>query len=141
MTTNVLPDLDRSTVDDLRKKLPDLTELELPKLPSMQQVGKTADQTIDRLLGRSRPSVWPWVAVGIAVVAVVGAIAAYLTWYRRPSPTELGTTWIEPNSPEVGPADAFGEAASTESPSSSAMTGLTAAEASLSTSPYPPEES
>src|SRR6185503_1344629 len=76
---------DRSTVDELRKKIPNLMELELPNVPSMQQVGKTADQTIDRLLGRSRAPVWPWVVAGIGLVAIVGLVAAWFAWFRRPS--------------------------------------------------------
>ena len=138
MTAIALPDLDRSTVDDFRKKIPNLTELELPNMPSMQKVGKTADETIDRLLGRSRAPVWPWVVAGIGLVAIVGLIAAWFAWFRRPSwdgsaqegwSTEATTTDddnpIETDSLVDRPA---------------AGTGLTAAESSLSSAPYPVEE-
>jgi hypothetical protein len=89
MTAFVLPEIDRSTVDELRKRFPNLSEIELPK---MAQVGKSADEAVDRLLGRSRNPVWPWVAAGVGLVAVIGAIAAYFAWFRRP-------TW---DSPEAG---------------------------------------
>ncbi len=91
MTAFVLPEIDRSTVDELRKRFPNLAEIELPK---MEQVGKSADQAVDRLLGRSRNPVWPWVAAGIGLVAVIGAVAAYFAWFRRPSweSTEAGWT-------------------------------------------------
>ena len=86
MTAFVLPNLDQSTIDELRKRIPDLSEIDLPKLESVgKDVGKTADQALDRLLGRSRTPVWPWVAGSIALAAIVGALAAWLTWFRRPA--------------------------------------------------------
>ena len=89
MTAIVLPDIDKATIDELRKKLPDLREIELPTMKEVKEtakdVGKTADETIDRLLGRSKAPVWPWVAAGIGLVAVLGAVAAYIAWWRRPA--------------------------------------------------------
>lgn len=82
MTAIVLPDVDRSTIDDLVKRLPNLKEIELPK---MEHVGRDAEKAVDRLLGRSRSPVWPWVAAGIGVVALVGVIGAYFAWFRRPT--------------------------------------------------------
>lgn len=90
MTAFVLPEIDRSTVDELRKRFPNLSEIELPKL---ENVGKSADYAVDRLLGRSKSPVWPWVAAGIGLVAVIGAIAAYFTWFRRPTWDAPGTGW------------------------------------------------
>lgn len=132
MTAIVLPDIDRSTIEDLRKKMPNLSEIELP---SMKQVSKNADETIDKLLGRSRAPIWPWVAAGIGLVAVIGVIAAYFAWFRRP-------TWE---------TDATGDAWSTETTDSgvstgddltvdSSVPGLSAAESSLSSTGYPTEE-
>lgn len=111
MTAFVLPDVDRSTIDDLRKRLPNLREIELPnlkdldlsslkelELPKMQQVGRNADAAVDKLLGRSRNPIWPWVAAGIGLVALAGVIGAYFAWFRRPtwefttSPGAPGTT-------------------------------------------------
>lgn len=82
MKNTVLPDLDMETIERLKQRFPDLSNIELPK---MESVGKTADETIDRLMGRSKAPVWPWFAVAFGVVAVIGTIAAYLTWLRRPA--------------------------------------------------------
>jgi hypothetical protein len=136
MTAIVLPDIDRSTVEELRKKIPNLAEIELPQMPSMEKVGKTADETIDRLLGRQKAPIWPWVAAGIGLVAVIGALAAYFAWLRRPT-WEASDTWsTTPTTPEtMTPAtDDL-----TDRPAKGA--GLTAAESSLASSSYPGEES
>ena len=130
MTAIVLPDIDKSTIDELVKKLPDLREIELPNLPKMKDVSKTADDTIDRLLGRSRAPVWPWVAAGIAIVGVIGAVAAYVTWWRRPS-------WETPSEPWT--ASTITEETFVSDPATADAiegTGLTAAESSLTSSSY-----
>lgn len=99
MTAFVLPEIDRSTVDELRKKFPNLSEIELPK---MENVGKSADEAVDRLLGRQKSSAWPWVAAGIGLVAVIGAIAAYFAWFRRPTWDSTEPAWTaEDTSPEA----------------------------------------
>ena len=132
MTAIVLPDIDRSTVEELKKKIPNLAEIELPAMPSMEKVGKTADETIDRLLGRQKAPIWPWVAAGIGLVAVIGALAAYFAWLRRPT-WEASDTWST-NPEAVTPAtdDLI------DRPATGA--GLTAAESSLASSRYPGEE-
>ena len=98
MTAIVLPDIDRSTIEELKKRIPDLTEIEL-SLPSRKELNKTAkdvgktardvskttEETIDRLLGRKRSPMWPWVAAGVGLVAVAGAVAAWFAWFRRPA--------------------------------------------------------
>lgn len=134
MTAIVLPDIDRSTIDELKKRIPNLSEIELPEMPSMGEVSKTADQAIDRLLGRKKAPVWPWVAAGISLVAVIGAIAAYFAWFRRPT-WEADTWSTAPTTPEtMTPAtDDL-----TDTPATGA--GLTAAESSLSSNPYPSED-
>jgi hypothetical protein len=138
MTAIVLPDIDRTTVDELRKKIPNLSEIELPTLPSIEQVGKTADQTIDRLLGRKRVPVWPWIAAGIGLAAVVGIIAAYFAWFRRPTWKTPRETW----SSAPGTTDTSSSAATDEIVDRPATgRGLTAAESSLASNPYPIEES
>jgi len=81
MTAIVLPDVDRATLDAYMKRVPNFKEIELPK---MEDVGRNADVVIDRLLGRSRAPVWPWIAAGIGLVALVGAITAYFAWFRPP---------------------------------------------------------
>jgi hypothetical protein len=135
MTAIVLPEIDKSTLEELRKRIPDLKEFELPALPRMEQVGKTADQTIDRLLGRSRTPMWPWVAAGIGLVAVIGVIAAYFAFWRRP-------VWETPSEPwaatSVTDEDAMSAPGMTDT--SADATGLTAAESSLTSSSYNPQE-
>lgn len=81
MKTTIPFHVDTADLARLKEHIPDLSELELPKL---QTVGRTADETIDRLLGRSRTPVWQFVVTGIGLVAVVGAIAAAFLWMRRP---------------------------------------------------------
>lgn len=80
MTAIVLPDVDRSTIDELVKRLSNLKQIELPKI---EDVGRDAEKAVDRLLGRSRSPVWPWVVAGIGLVALVGVIGAYFAWFRR----------------------------------------------------------
>lgn len=103
MTAIVLPDIDRKTIEELKKRIPDLSEIELPNLPSRKDVGKTADQisrtadeTIDRLLGRSRAPVWPWIAAGIGLAALVGIVAAWFAWFRRPTLEAPEEQWSAP---------------------------------------------
>jgi hypothetical protein len=96
MATIVLPDVDRSTIDELRKHLPNLAEVEIPK---MEDLGRQADETIDRLRGRSRTPSWPWwawIATALGVMAIVGGIAYLMTW-RRSSSWSASTTdpWTE----------------------------------------------
>ena len=110
MTAIVLPDIDKKTLEQLRKHMPTLSAIEIPSfempsmpsvdlpsidLPSMQEAGRKADQTLDRLLGRSKAPVWPWVAAGVFVVALIGTIAAVFTWNRRASWTRQTDPWAE----------------------------------------------
>lgn len=94
MTAIVLPDIDRSTLEDLKRRMPSLrlSDIEIPSIrlsdievPSMEKAGRDADRVIDRVMGRSRPTVWPWIAAGIGIAAVVGVAAALMTWMRRPA--------------------------------------------------------
>lgn len=109
MTAFVLPNLDQSTIDELRKRIPDMSEFDLPKLEQVgKDVGKTADQALGRLLGRSRAPVWPWVAGSIALAAILGAVAAWFTWFRRPTDTPVddnATSW----QPSTTDADTTGD--------------------------------
>ena len=92
MTAIVLPDIDRSTLEELRDRMPSLKLSEI-ELPSMEHAGREADRAIDRVLGRSRPTVWPWIAAGVALATIVGATVALLSWYRRPAwPSTGGET-------------------------------------------------
>lgn len=137
MPAIVVPDIDKSTIEELRKKLPNLSEFELPKmeLPKLENVGKTADETIDRLLGRQKAPVWPWVAAGIGLVALVGAVAAYFAFWRRPS-------WETPSEPWTATTDDLGSTNRDDATDLEQTTGagLTAAESSLASNPYATEE-
>ena len=134
MTAIVLPDIDKSTIDELRKKIPDLREIELPELPKMEAVGKTAEETIDRLLGRSKAPVWPWVAAGLGLVAAIGVLAAYFAFWRRPAWETAAEPW-EATTPTED--DIPVPSTSDVSPDG---TGLTAAESSLTSSSFNPQE-
>jgi hypothetical protein len=115
MTAIALPDIDRSTVDELKWRVPNTSEIE-----------RRADAAIDRVLGRSRSPVWPWVALGLGIAAVIGLIAAYLTWSRRSA---------------IGPTDdAWTDAASSSSHPAPVAGGLAAAESSVNSAPQPNEE-
>lgn len=136
MTAIVLPDIDKSTIDELRKKLPNLKEIELPAMPKMEEVGRSADQQIDRLLGRSKAPVWPWIAAGIGLVAVVGAVAAYFAFWRRPTWESSSDPWTT----EPAAADDSVRVPSGATDVAGDSSGLTAAESSLTSTSYPPQE-
>lgn len=136
MTAIVLPDIDRKTVDELLKKIPNLREIELPSMPTMQEVGKTADEQIDRLLGRSKAPVWPWVAAGLGLVAVIGAVAAYFAFWRKPA-------WETPAEPWGASTTTQDDAISVPTETTGVAgesSGLTAAESSLTSTSYNPQE-
>ena len=152
MTAIVLPDIDRSTLEELKKRIPDLSEIELPNLPSRKEVSRTAkevsrsaDETIDRLLGRKRAPIWPWVAAGIGLVALAGVIAAWFAWFRRPAwetteepwtaATYEQTTITTPAEPAI--ATPRGKAKS--SVGTSSLTGQSTADP-VGSAPYPIEE-
>jgi len=87
MTAIVLPDID---LDELRKNVPSLAEIDLP---SLAKAGAKADETIDRWRGRSRSPSWPWIAAGVFVVGLIGTLVALVSWSRR------GETLIETGQP------------------------------------------
>jgi len=158
MTAIVLPDIDRSTIDELKKRIPDLSEIEL-NLPTRKEmsktakgmsktakdVGRTADDAIDRLLGRKRSPIWPWVAVAIALAAAAGAAAAWFAWFRRPTWESQSEPWTE-TTYEVEKAtmtspteSALDDTSSTAAGTSTSVTGMSTNERSGS-APYPIEE-
>lgn len=122
MPAIVLPDID---FEELKKSIPSLADIDLP---SMERAGKRADETIDRLLGRSRGPAWPWIAAGVFVVALIGTIAAFFTYNRRASWERDTEPWTD--SPTAGPSMDLGHTTVTDS----GMSGLTAAESSLMSS-------
>lgn len=138
MTAIVLPDLDKATIDDLRKKFADLREIELPSMKEVSKTAKdvsnTAEETIDKLLGRSKAPVWPWIALGLGVVAVIGAIAAYFTWWKRPTWETPAEPWAASTTDDDLPVTTEPTDLSENDTGLNAGTGLTAAESSLTTS-------
>jgi len=77
MTAIVLPDID---LDELRKSIPSLAEIDLP---SLAKAGARADEAIDSWRGKSRGPSWPWVAAGVFVVGLIGTLVALVSWSRR----------------------------------------------------------
>ncbi|NJD26939.1 MAG: hypothetical protein FIA92_01420 [Chloroflexi bacterium] len=139
MSASVKADIDYSKLEELRKRLPDLSELDLAA-PNMEDVGKRAGETVDRILGRRRRTPWPQIAAVVGLVAVIGLLMAWLTWSRRSTwsgagsehaGTQLGSeTPLESESLHPGEtvrgAEVGWDAETTGG-------GLTAAEASLTT--------
>ena len=95
-------------VSELKHRLPDLSDLSEIDQPRMEQVGRnagrSADETINRLLGRSRNPIWAWLAVGLGLAVVIGVIGAYMAWIRRPV-SEPATPETE-SKPETSPEEA-----------------------------------
>ncbi|HLX33702.1 MAG TPA: hypothetical protein VKR30_00495 [Candidatus Limnocylindrales bacterium] len=77
MTAIVLPDID---LDELRRNVPSLAEIDLP---SLGKAGAVADDAIDRWRGRSRGPSWPWIVAAIFAVGLIGTLVALVTWSRR----------------------------------------------------------
>jgi hypothetical protein len=163
MAAVAMPDVDRRKLERIRDRLTpltamDLSEIELPGLEQvgtqfeqfgkqLDEVGKHAARARDRLSGRSRRSIWPRLALGLGLLALVGlAVVVFGSSRRSPwslagddleegpdrpidtPPADLAATTL--NAPsrltETGPSEP--DAGSMETPT---VTGLTAAEASL----------
>lgn len=125
-------DLDYSMLRDLRKRLPELSEVDLAA-PRMEDVGKRAGQTVDRLLGRERRTPWAQVAAIVGVAAVLAVAMAWLTWSRR-SPWSGQSSGVPSADLPAGTTDPRGEPLPGEEVRRDLdhrAGGLTAAEASL----------
>ena len=77
MTAIVLPDIN---LDELRKNVPSMAEIELP---SLERAGKTADAAIDRWRGRNQGPSLAWLAAGIFTLGLIATLVALVTWGRR----------------------------------------------------------
>ena len=108
--------------DELLDRLPDLSQMDLP---SLQLLGKRADEAVDRLRGRSRRPAWPWLLGGVVLVGVaIAAASAFMTWSRG-----RAETWPDDAVDGLDRASESEElAAGSDLPS---PTGLTAVEGSL----------
>jgi len=137
MATIVLPDINQSTLNDLRKRFPKLSEVDLP---SMEKVGKRADHQIKRLRGKPRTNpIVPWLAGVVGLIALIGAISA-LYWMRRPGwDASRSTLWgsSTPLDDTLGGTDEPLDLSSTRN---EVEKGLNAAESSIRSTTYPLEE-
>jgi len=150
-----MPDVDRRRLERIRDRLTprtamDLSDIELPGLDQVveqfDQLAKQAERTRDRLTGRSRPSIWPRLAIGLGLLALVGLAVVAFGSSRR-SPWNLAADDLEegPDRPfDTPPADLAAttlnepsrltDTGPSEPEAPSIGTGLTAAEASLMSS-------
>ena len=123
--------LDRK--DELLDRLPDLSQMDLP---SLELLGRRADEAVDKLRGRSRRPAWPWLLGGVVVIGVaIAAASAVMTWSRHRT-----EAWPDDavdgldGATEPGAGDFGG----TDVPVTGSTSGLTAVEGSLSS--YDPIE-
>jgi hypothetical protein len=66
--------------DELLDRIPDLSQMDLP---SLELLGRRADEAVDKLRGRSRRPAWPWLLGGVVVIGVaIAAASAVMTWSR-----------------------------------------------------------
>lgn len=159
MAAIAMPDVDRRTLERIRDRLTpltamDLSDIDLPGLDEVakqldqvgkqfDQVGKQAGRARDRLTGRSRRSIWPRLAVGLGLLALVG-LAIVVFGSSRRSPWTLTDDDLEEGFDrpfDTPPADltattlnarsSLTETRQSEPDAESMGTGLTAAEASL----------
>ena len=150
-----MPDVDRRRLERIRDRLTprtamDLSDIELPGLDQLveqfDQIGKQAERTRDRLTGRSRPSIWPRLAIGLGLLALVG-LAVVVFGSSRRSAWNLAADDLEEGADrpfDTPPADLAAttlnepsrltETGESEPEAASKGTGLTAAEASLMSS-------
>ena len=91
MVAIALPDVDRRKLERIRDRLTPLTALDLSEieLPGLERVGRRAERTVDRLTGRSRTSIWPRLALGLGLLAVIGLAVVVFGSSRR---SARGTT-------------------------------------------------
>jgi hypothetical protein len=152
MAAIAMPDVDRRKLERLRDRLTPLTAMDLPDfdLPELdeigRQIGRQAERARDRVTGRPRRSIWPRLALGLGLLALVGvAIAIFGSSRRSPwnmtaedtdeglerpfdtPPVDLAGTTVD------APAGlgAVTEMDVPEPETASVGTGLSAAEASL----------
>ena len=97
MAAIAMPDVDRRKLERIRDRLTPLTAMDLSDLdlPGLDQLGKQLDQfgdqaerARDRLTGRSRPSIWPRLAIGLGLLALIG-LAVVIFGSSRRSPWSM----------------------------------------------------
>jgi hypothetical protein len=122
--------------DALLDRLPDPSQMDLP---SLELLGRRADETVDRWRGRPRRPGWLWLLGGAVIVGLaIAAASMAMSWSRNRG---------EPDDPDaLAGMDRMSEAGSLDGPDldgpdlgaatdlppvRGSMTGLTAAEGSL----------
>src|SRR5437763_161984 len=85
MAAIAMPDVDRRKLERIRDRLTPLTAMDLSdiEVPGLDQVGRQAERARDRLTGRSRRSIWPRLAIGLGLLALLGLAVAVLGPRRR----------------------------------------------------------
>src|SRR5260221_4344249 len=102
MAAIAMPDVDRRTLERIRDRLTPLTAMDLSEidLPGLDQVGRQAERARDRLTGRSRRSIWPRLAIGLGLLALVGlAVAIFGSNPRRPWDMTAAHNEADPHRP------------------------------------------
>jgi hypothetical protein len=148
MAAIAMPDVDRRKLERIRDRLTPLTAMDLSDidLPGLDELVRQAERARDRVTGRSRRSIWPRLAIGLALLALVGLAVAFFGSSRR-SPWNMTASDAEEGLErpfDTPPADLAGTtvhapsgAIEMDAPDPDAAptgTGLSAAEASLMSS-------
>jgi hypothetical protein len=117
--------------DALLDRLPDPSQMDLP---SLELLGRRADQTVDRWRGRPRRPGWLWLLGGAVIVGLaIAAASMAMSWSRnRGEPDDTGALEGLDRMSESGSLDGPDLDAATDLPTvRGSMTGLTVAEGSL----------
>jgi hypothetical protein len=117
--------------DALLDRLPDPSQLDLP---SLELLGRRADETVERWRGRPRRPGWLWLLGGAVIVGLaIAAASMAMSWSRnRGEPADTDTLEALDRMSEAGSLDGPDLGAATDLPPvRGSMTGLTAAESSL----------
>lgn len=118
-------------IEELRDRLPDLSQLDLP---SLEELGRKADEAVSRIRGRQQRRVWPWVLAGIGVLAIAGVVTTMVVSMWGRNRTEA---WPDDaidgldRSSETGSDLTTDLGSTSDLPGERITTGLTAAEGSL----------
>lgn len=116
--------------DALLDRLPDPSQMDLP---SLELLGRRADETVDRLRGRPRRPGWLWLLGGAMIVGLaIAAASMVMSWSRNHGEPVDDDALEGLDRMSAGSLDGPDLGAATDLPPvRGSMTGLTAAEGSL----------